>query len=163
MPYAFDETDARLLQLLQHDGRATVRMLAQEVGLSPSGCMRRIQMLEENGVITGYAAKLTPEAVGLTMQAIVHVELEKTAKTKLHEFYAEVQDWPEVLACYAVTGDCDCILHVAGPDLASLKDFVIERLGSNSSIARVSTSVVLDVPKRSIILPLSHLIGGTDA
>lgn len=152
-----DEIDTTLLQLLQQDSRTTIRSLAESVGLSPSGCLRRIQLLEERGVISSYGARLNPEAVGLGMRAFIRVSLAKNDRPALDAFLADVDRWPEVLACYATTGDADYLLHVIGPDLSALRDYVMNRLTAHPAVANVNTSVVLEVAKTTEHLPLQHL------
>lgn len=155
-----DEIDVTLLRLLQDDSRTTIRTLAEAVGLSPSGCLRRIQVMEEAGVITGYRAALDTEAIGLTLQAFIRVDLEKNDHGALTRFLSEVQEWPEVLACYAITGESDYLLHVVGADLGALKTFIMQRLTHNVTVSNVNTSVVLDVTKSISQLPLEHLTTG---
>src|SRR5690606_17525969 len=112
-----DRTDLRLLALLQQEGRAANAELAARVNLSPSACLRRIQRLEASGVVTGYGARLDPRALGLGLQAFVRVQLEKHGTPGIDRFVAHVQDWEEVVACHALTGDMDSLLHVYVEDL----------------------------------------------
>lgn len=142
-----DEIDLKLVDLLQRDGRATIRTLAEQVGLSASGCMRRVQALEDAGVILGYQARVDAERLGLSLQAFVHVGLEKHDKRRLTAFIEEVNGWPEVMACYSTTGETDYLLHVVVRDLADLKHFMMDRLTDNPAIGRLSTSIVLEVSK----------------
>ena len=114
---ALDRTDLRLLALLQRAGRASNADLAAQVNLSPSACLRRIQRLESAGVVAGYAARLDPQALGLGLQAFVRVQLEKHGAPGIERFVRAVQDWDEVVACHALTGDMDYLLHVVVQDL----------------------------------------------
>ena len=149
MTTSLDETDLKLVELLQLDGRATVRTLAEQVGLSASGCMRRIQALEESGVIVGYKARVDAEKLGLTLQAFVHVGLVKHDKQQLTSFLEDASRWPEVIACYLTTGQTDYLLHVVVRDLAALKAFMMDRLTDSAAIAHLSTTIVLEVAKSS--------------
>ncbi|WP_028928108.1 Lrp/AsnC family transcriptional regulator [Pseudoxanthomonas suwonensis] len=151
---AFDRTDLRLLALLQREGRASNADLAAQVNLSPSACLRRIQRLEASGVVTGYGARLDPQALGLGLQAFVRVQLEKHGAPGIERFVAAVQDWDEVVACHALTGDMDYLLHVYVRDLEHFSRFLLDRLLNASGVADVNSSFVLRTVKASGGLPL---------
>jgi len=149
-----DRTDLRLLALLQRDGRATNADIAAQVNLSPSACLRRIQRLEATGVIAGYAARVDPKAVGLGLQAFVRVQLEKHGQASIDHFGDSVQGWDEVVACYALTGDMDYLLHVVVQDLEHFSRFLLDKLLNASGVADVNSSFVLRAVKTDAGLPL---------
>ena len=151
---ALDRTDLRLLALLQRDGRASNADLATQVNLSPSDCLRRIQRLESAGVVAGYAARLDPKALGLGLQAFVRVQLEKHGAPGIERFVRAVQDWDEVVACHALTGDMDYLLHVYVRDLEHFSRFLLDRLLDASGVADVNSSFVLRTVKGFSGLPL---------
>ena len=151
---ALDRTDLRLLALLQRDGRASNADLATQVNLSPSACLRRIQRLESAGVVAGYAARLDPQALGLGLQAFVRVQLEKHGAPGIERFVRAVQDWDEVVACHALTGDMDYLLHVDVRDLEHFSRFLLDRLLDASGVADVNSSFVLRTVKGFSGLPL---------
>ena len=151
---ALDRTDLRLLALLQRDGRASNADLATQVNLSPSACLRRIQRLESAGVVAGYAARLDPQALGLGLQAFVRVQLEKYGAPWIERFVRAVQDWDEVVACHALTGDMDYLLHVYVRDLEHFSRFLLDRLLDASGVADVNSSFVLRTVKGFSGLPL---------
>ena len=149
-----DRTDLRLLALLQRNGRATNSDIAAQVNLSPSACLRRIQRLESAGVVAGYAARLDPKALGLGLQAFVRVQLEKHGAPGIERFVRAVQDWDEVVACHALTGDMDYLLHVYVRDLEHFSRFLLDRLLDASGVADVNSSFVLRTVKGFSGLPL---------
>ena len=151
---ALDRTDRRLLALLQRAGRASNADLAAQVNLSPSACLRRIQRLESAGVVAGYAARLDPKALGLGLQAFVRVQLEKHGAPGIERFVRAVQDWDEVVACHALTGDMDYLLHVYVRDLEHFSRFLLDRLLDASGVADVNSSFVLRTVKGFSGLPL---------
>lgn len=150
----FDRTDLRLLALLQRDGRASNADLAAQVNLSPSACLRRIQRLEATGVVAGYSARLDPQVLGLGLQAFVRVQLEKHGAPGIERFIAAVQDWDEVVACHALTGDMDYLLQVYVHDLEHFSRFLLDRLLNASGVADVNSSFVLRTVKGFTGLPL---------
>lgn len=153
-----DATDLHLLGELQRDARATTAALAEKVGLSPSGCTRRIQQLESGGLIAGYHAALSADHLRLGLQAFLRVELLRNDRLDLDAFIADMTHWPQVVACYAITGDCDYLLHVVTPDLKAYKEFLMNHLTTSSLVASVNTNIVLSVEKQARELPLDHLV-----
>ena len=154
-----DRTDLRILDILQHDGRISNQELAERVSLSPSPCLRRLRRLEELGVIRQYVALVDPQRIGLGLLAYVTVKLEKRGKMPMDEFRARVQTWPEVLACYAMTGDMDYLLRVHVEDLEHFSRLVMNQLLKQPGVVDVKSSFALDRVKETTALPLKHLAG----
>lgn len=149
-----DRTDLRMLAILQRHGRITNAELAAQVRLSPSACLRRLQRLEADGVIAGYAAQVDPTAVGLGLSAFVRVQLEHHDSASVARFVEAVNAWSEVVACHALSGDMDYLLHVFVADLDHFSAFLLDKLLNASGVADVNSSVVLRTVKRSRSLPL---------
>ncbi|HEY0197348.1 MAG TPA: Lrp/AsnC family transcriptional regulator [Rhodanobacter sp.] len=154
---SLDRTDLRILAVLQGEGRITNADLAERVSLSPSACLRRLQRLESDRIITGYAAQIDPEAIGLGLQAFVRVQLTKHESAAIEDFVARVNDWDEVVACHALTGDMDYLLHVHVADLKDFSRFLLDHLLNAAGVADVNSSFVLRTVKRSLSLPLTQL------
>ncbi len=152
---ALDRTDLRLLALLQKQGRAPNSEIAAQINLSPSACLRRIQRLEEAEVIAGYAAQVDPGAVGLGLQAFVRVQLEKHDPASVRHFAERIQEWDEVVACHALTGDMDYLVHVMVRDLEHFSRFLLDKLLNASGVADVNSSFVLRTVKAFGGLPLA--------
>ena len=152
-----DRTDLRMLAVLQGEGRITNAELAERVSLSPSACLRRLQRLEGEGVIAGYAAQVDPAAIGLGLQAFVRVQLERHGSAVVESFVERVAEWDEVVACHALTGDMDYLLHVYVADLADFSRFLLDHLLNAAGVADVNSSFVLRTVKRSPSLPLRQL------
>jgi Lrp/AsnC family leucine-responsive transcriptional regulator len=154
---ALDRTDLYILAVLQGEGRISNAELAQRVSLSASACLRRLQRLESSQVITGYAAQVDPQSVGLGLQAFVRVQLTKHEHAAVEGFVDRVNGWDEVVACHALTGDMDYLLHVYVADLQDFSRFLLDHLLNASGVADVNSSFVLRTVKRSPSLPLSRL------
>ena len=152
-----DRTDLRILAVLQGEGRITNAELAERVSLSPSACLRRLQRLEADGILTGYTAQVDPQAIGLGLQAFVRVQLTKHESAAVEHFVELVNGWDEVVACYALTGDMDYLLHVYVTDLQDFSRFLLDRLLNAAGVADVNSSFVLRTVKRSATLPLAQL------
>jgi Lrp/AsnC family leucine-responsive transcriptional regulator len=149
-----DRTDRRILAALQQDGRMSLIALAERVGLSPTPCTRRVRALETAGVIQGYAALVDPRRVGQAIQAIVQIKLEQHTDEIAERFRRSLQERPEVMACYAMAGDMDFLLHVVVRDIEALSDFTLRRLLRIPGVRDVRSSVVLETVKRTITVPV---------
>ena len=154
---AFDRTDRKILETLQGDARLTNQQLAERVALSPSPCLRRVRALEESGVIRQYVALLDPPRVGLGMLAYVTVKLEKKGKMPVDQFIRAVQGWPEVIACYSMTGDMDYLMRVQVENLDHYSRFIMEKLLKQPGVIDIRTNFVLERIKETTVLPLEHL------
>lgn len=152
-----DRFDYQILDALQHDARVTHQKLAQQVALSASQIGRRIQRMEENGVIQGYQVALKPEQVGLSVMAFAHVSLERHSESALQEFAQAINELPEVLECYAAAGEADYLLRIVVPDLPSLSTFVMNRLMRLSLVRSVKSTIALNAIKQTMKLPLSSV------
>lgn len=151
---SLDRTDLQLLVELQRGGRPTNAELAERVHLSPSACLRRVQRLERDGVIRGYRAEVDPERVGLGLQAFVRVQLNHHDAASVAAFAGFVDDWDEVVACHALTGDMDYLLQVVVRDLDHFSRFLLDRLLTQAGVADVNSSFVLRTVKAFRGLPL---------
>lgn len=152
---ALDRVDLLVLAELQRNGRQTNAELAERVHLSPSACLRRVQRLERSGVLAGYRAEVDAEKVGIGLQAFVRVQLERHGAASVAAFAARVNDWDEVVACHALTGDMDYLLQVAVRDLEHFSRFLLDRLLDQAGVADVNSSFVLRTVKPFRGLPLS--------
>jgi Lrp/AsnC family leucine-responsive transcriptional regulator len=152
-----DRTDLRILEALQTEGRLTNQELAERVALSPSPCLRRVRALEKAGVIRQYVALLDPLKVGLGMLAYVTVKLEKKGKMPVEQFVRAVQSWPEVIACYSMTGDMDYLMRVQVEDLDHYARFIMEKLLKQPGVTDIRSNFVLERVKDTTALPLAHL------
>jgi len=113
-----DQFDARILEALQHNARLTAEALAQRVGLSPDACRKRLARLRAGDVIAAEVAILHPEAVGRGLILIVEVTLQSERLSDIDRFKRRMQDAPEVMQCYYVTGNADFIMIVSMRDMA---------------------------------------------
>jgi Lrp/AsnC family leucine-responsive transcriptional regulator len=141
--YALDEIDHRILYALQGNGRLSNQELSEQIGLSPSPCLRRVRQLEADGVIARYVALVDPEAIGLSVTAFVRVRLDQQDDRHLADFEAAVADFPEVMECYLMTGEADYQLRVLVSSLGQFEDFLRHRLTRVKGVANVTTSFAL--------------------
>jgi Lrp/AsnC family leucine-responsive transcriptional regulator len=149
-----DDTDRRILTLLQDDGRISLADLAVKVGLSPSPCLRRMRNLEKAGVIARYVAVLDQQAVGLPVSVFISIKLASQKQDALDHFAKTISRWPEVLECYLMTGPRDYWLRVVVPDLAAYERFLKQKLTRLDGVASIESSFALEQVKYTNVLPL---------
>src|SRR6187551_3573389 len=123
-----DEVDKRILRALQRNGRMANNDLANEVGLSPSPCLRRVKLLEEAGVIDRYVAVLNPGKVGKGLTFFTRIWLQQQDEDTIEHFAAEAAKLPEVLECYLMLGDCDAMVRVVASSIDDYRRFQSEHL-----------------------------------
>lgn len=140
---ALDTIDTAMLRLLQQNGRISNAELAERVGLSPSACSRRLDILEKSGVISGYHAHLSPKALDYKMIAIVHISLSGQFAKTLAEFEAAVKLCPNVLVCYLMSGEYDYILRIAAKDLADYERIHRDWLSALPHVVKINSSFAL--------------------
>ena len=148
-----DAIDRKIIAAVQIEGRITANELAARVGLSASPCARRLRLLEETGVIKGYAAVIDQTKVGLPISAFASVKLEHQREEHLARFAKAVADWPEVADCYLMTGRQDYLLRIVVADLAAYERFLMHRLTRLEGVASIETSFALGQMKRTEVLP----------
>ena len=149
-----DNIDLRILDVLQRDARISNHRLAAEVGLSASPCWRRVKRLEESGLIQRYVTLLDAEAAGLPVQAYLHVSLDNHHPDTVAAFERMVQARPEVLECYAMSGEYDFLLKVAARSMVDYERFMTRHLLREAEVQTANTSFVLKRIKYTTAIPL---------
>ena len=127
--------------------------LAAAIHLSAPQCFRRVRALEERGVIRGYHASVEAAAVGLDVVAYVSLNIVGNAFGQVREIEAQLRDFPQVLECHIVSGDCDYLLKVVARDLKALSHFLTDRLMQVPGVANVRSMICLEEIKPTGPLP----------
>lgn len=138
-----DQIDLAILKTLQENGRISNADLADRVGLSPSSCSRRLDILEKSGVISGYHARVSHKALDYKMMVIVHISLSGQFAKTLAEFEAAVKRVPNVLVCYLMSGEYDYILRVACKDLEDYERIHRDWLSALPNVVKINSSFAL--------------------
>lgn len=149
-----DKFDRAILTHLQQDGRMTNVQLADAVNLSESACLRRVRGLEESGLIEGYVALLDQKHAGRSGNVFVHIGLHREEQSELAAFETAVQNIPEVMECYLMTGEFDYLLRVVVSDMADFERLHNESLTRLPGVARVNSSVAIRTVRKTTELPL---------
>jgi len=142
-----DSIDHRILSVLRRDGRISMLDLAEQVGLSPTPCGRRVKRMEEAGVITGYAAQIDPVALGLNVSVLVSVRLARHGTEGTEQFLSAIAKHPEITECLLVTGNTDYVLRIWVRDIDALGTFIRDVLQSIPAVTETTTMVILKQDK----------------
>ncbi len=138
-----DDIDIRIITALQDDGRLSNVSLAEHVGLSPSACLRRVQILEERGILEGYTALVNATTLGWGTHVIVAITLDRQSGEHLDSFEDAVAGCPDVMECYLMAGDADYVLRVMARDAADYERIHKEQLSRLPGVARIQSSFAL--------------------
>jgi Lrp/AsnC family transcriptional regulator, leucine-responsive regulatory protein len=149
LPVELDDKDRAILRLLQTNAKATVREIAAQVHLSTTPVHERIRRLEETGVIRQYATLLDHTKVRKGLLAICYVSLKEHNKRSGARFIKTINDMPQVLECYIISGEFDFQLKVAVQDMDAYYDFHVNKLGQVENIGHVQSTFVMGVVKQT--------------
>ncbi|EFL90437.1 Lrp/AsnC family transcriptional regulator [Ahrensia sp. R2A130] len=152
-----DRIDKAILNLLQHDATMPVAEIGRRVGLSTTPCWRRIQKMEEDGVITARVALLDPQSVNAKVTVFVSVRTASHNAEWLKRFSEVTSEFPEVVELYRMSGDIDYLMRVVVPDIAAYDRFY-QNLISKIDITDVSSSFAMEQMKYTTKLPLENLL-----
>ncbi|WP_407521920.1 Lrp/AsnC family transcriptional regulator [Methylobacterium oryzisoli] len=149
-----DAIDRRILDRLQRDSTISNQELAEQVGLSPPACLKRVRALRSAGVITRTVAILSPEVLGYPMLTVARVKLELPNEAANHAFEARMAELPRVVQCMTVAGDFDYILLIRSRDVGHYQDFARRVLKLAPGIRSYTSEIVLQVHKATTEVPI---------
>ncbi len=152
-----DRLDRKILRLLQENSTLAVADIAKKVGLSTTPCWRRIQKLEEEGVIRRRVAILDPEKINAKVNVFVSIRTNMHSHEWLKRFSEVIQQFPEVVEFYRMSGDVDYLLRVVVPDIAAYDAFYKKLIGK-IEIRDVSSTFAMEQIKNTTELPLDYLV-----
>ena len=137
-----DMTDHKIIEILQEDGRISMKDLGKIVGLTSPAVSERVKRLEESGIIEGYKAIISPDALGRVIKAFIHISLPNNMYKK---FLDEARKDPRIVECHHITGDDCSVLKVIVKDMYELEEVI----DSIKEIGSTKTSVILSTPIQS--------------
>jgi Lrp/AsnC family transcriptional regulator len=151
-----DRKDKAILKALQEDATMTVSELADKIGLSKSACWRRIQNLEESGIIGARVTLLNQQALGLNLTVYASVRTHEHSKDWFDRFHEVTTDMPNVMEVHRMSGDIDYLIRAVAPDMNSY-DAMYKELISRIKLYDVSSSFSMETIKYTTALPLDYL------
>lgn len=155
---ALDKLDKRILQALQRDGSITNLELAEQIGLSPSPCARRVKQLEEAGIISKQVTLLNASQLDLKLTALIQISMDRHTPDRFEVFEAQVRSYPEVIECLLITGQsADYQLKVVVPDMECYQEFLLDKITRIEGVTDVHSSFMLREVINTTELPLDHI------
>lgn len=142
-----DELDARILNLMQEDARLPLNDIADKVSSSRSAVWRRIQRMEEVGIIKNHTVTLDPAKVGLGVMVFAQVKMQAHSRDCLPNFIEKVRNFPEVIECHTLMGDIDFIVKVRVKDVQHYEKFFWDKLSPIDGVREISSSIALTAVK----------------
>ena len=155
---SLDKLDKRILQALQRDGSITNLELAEQIGLSPSPCARRVKQLEEAGIISKQVTLLSASQLDLKLTALIQISMDRQTPDRFEVFEAQVRSYPEVIECLLITGQsADYQLKVVVPDMECYQEFLLSKITRIEGVTDVHSSFMLREVINTTELPLNHI------
>lgn len=151
---ALDQIDKQILELLQQDGRMTVKELSDRLGLSSTPIFERIKKLEKSGIIDHYTAVLNTEKLGKKLNAFAHISLKDHSKKLVQAFVENIETIPEIMECHYVAGGSDFIIKILVNDMEEYNEFVMEKLLDIPNIGKLESFLSLTVSKKTSAIPV---------
>ncbi|MBB3697506.1 Lrp/AsnC ligand binding domain-containing protein [Flammeovirga yaeyamensis] len=151
-----DQTDKKILKLLQEDGSITTKEIARRIHLSNTPVYERIKKMEREGVIKKYVAVLNREKLDRDLIVFCNVTLKEHSKIIGHKFVEDITALEEVVECYNISGDYDFLLKVMVKDMKAYQDFVLNRLGEIENIGSAHSTFVMGEIKQSYKIPITE-------
>ncbi len=148
-----DDTDKKILEILQENGRITNLHLSNMIGLSPAPTLERVRKLEKAGIIKSYHAQVDSEKLGFGLNVIIKVTLQRQKDNAIAKFTEQILDIEEIIECVQLTGDYDYELRVMVKDIHALDKLINEKMSKIEEIGNMRSNVILSTVKRSNKVP----------
>lgn len=154
MKIKLDQTDRKILEILQTNSNITNAQLAIEIGLSPAPTLERVKKLENSGIIKSYHAVLDMASVGVGVCTFVTVSLKGHNKENIAKFIGAIKEIEEVIECHHVTGQADFILKIVAADIPAYQNLMLEKMTTIEVVDNMQSTIILSTFKDSKVIPL---------
>ena len=157
MQHKLDTTDFAILELLQEDGRVTIKKISEALNLSTTPIFERIKKLDKGGYIKKYVTLLNNHKLGLKQVVFIQLTLKEHSRSYIDKFANDVKQFQEVMECYRITGNFDFLLKVLVTDIASYEHFILTKLSLLSNLGNVQSHIGLSESKSTTKINLNAL------
>ena len=154
--HKLDKLDLRILHILQENSKITNLDLSKKIGLSPAPTLERVKKLENSGIIESYHAQVNPQIIGLSVKTFVLVSLAWQKENALENFIHKINQIPEIVECFIITGEADFLMKLVCADIPSYEKLLFKTLSKIEEIERLKTLMTLSTIKDSKILPFNY-------
>jgi len=149
MSLKLDTIDLKILDLIQENGRITIKSMSEILNLSTTPVFERIKKLEKEGFIKQYTALLNERKLGLKQTVFISLTLKEHSRSYLTKFEKEIHTFPEVMECYRITGNFDFLVKVIVKDIEDYENFILTKLSLLKNLGNVQTHIALSEAKNS--------------
>ena len=153
-----DKLDRKILSLLQQDGRLAMTELAEKVGLTITPCIERVKRMERDGIITGYYARVNPQALDAGLLVFVEITLSAKSGRTFDDFRREVARIPQVLECHLVSGDFDYIIKARIGEIGQYRKLLGDILLQLPGVTQSKSFVVMEEVKETLAIPVEEWV-----
>ena len=153
-PIKLDQTDKKILNILQKQAKITNAQLSKDIDLSPAPTLERVKKLENSGIIVSYHAKLNTQLLGLNVAGFVQVRLAKFNSKSVATFLEKIEEVDDVVECHAVSGEYNYLLKIVAKDLPSYEAAVREKVGAIDEVGDVASMMILSTGKDHKVIPV---------
>lgn len=157
MSQKLDAIDIKILDLLQDDGRVTIKKISEVLNLSTTPVFERIKKLEKGGYIKNYATLLNHRKLDLKQVVFIELTLKEHSRSYIEKFANEIKLFPEVLECYRVTGSFDFLIKILVKDIESYENFILTKLSLLSNLGNVQSHIALSEAKNTTKINLKSI------
>lgn len=157
MAAQLDQTDTKILSILQSDSSRTTKSIAEELGMTTSPIFERIKKLERDGYIKKYVAVLDNKKIGLKLTVFIGITLQGHTRSYLEKFVKEINNFPEIVECHRVSGNFDYLLKLVVEDIEAYETFIISKLTLLPYLGNVQSLITLSTGKETNEIDLSRL------
>lgn len=157
MSQKLDAIDIKILDLLQDDGRVTIKKISEVLNLSTTPIFERIKKLEKGGYIKNYATLLNHRKLDLNQVVFIELTLKEHSRSYIEKFANEIKLFPEVLECYRVTGSFDFLIKILVKDIESYENFILTKLSLLSNLGNVQSHIALSEAKNTTKINLKSI------
>ncbi|PIP80244.1 MAG: ArsR family transcriptional regulator [Gammaproteobacteria bacterium CG22_combo_CG10-13_8_21_14_all_40_8] len=147
-----DNVDLAILTAIYKDSRLSNKDLAEKLGIAPSTSLERVKRLHKEGILQNYFAEIDYKSLGVNLQAMVSIRLDKHTQEKVEQFKKNILEAKEVISIYHMGGENDFLIHIAVNDVEHLRDFIYLAFSSQSGVEHISTALIYE-HQRSRVLP----------
>lgn len=151
-----DQTDRKILKILQSNGKITNAKLSEQIGLSPAPTLERVKKLENSGIIKSYHAELDSKMLGLGVNTFVQVTLKGHNKKNIEYFLDKIKEIEEIIECHHITGSGDFILRIVAKDIASYQLLMLEKVSDIEIVDSLQSMVILSTFKDTKSIPVPN-------
>lgn len=155
MSVKLNEIDIRILDLLQENGRITIKKMSEILGLSTTPVFERVKKLEKAGIIKDYVALLDERKIGIKQTVFISLTLKEHSRSYLDKFVKEVEKFTEVTECYRIAGNFDFLIKVLVKDIEAYENFILTKLSLLPNLGIVQSHIALSETKNSTKIDLS--------